>query len=229
MNEFYSTLRNEDYKPFVESKGGGSFSADYISWAVMHDYLKKNFQYVEYKIHEYQITKDGTTLTLPYMLLPNGTAVVKVTLTLEDMNGDEHVHQECLAVRNFTMKAEASPDAAQVENTIRRCIAKAGSMLTGFGIELWFGEDIKDLDYNPEIKNQKELEANTSGEVNKVPQNRLKLVALSQAAEFKGKGVQAKIKKWIDDNNPTEDEVLAQYTALLDKQMGLKQKQKESK
>ena len=150
MNEFYSTLRNENYKPYVETKGGGNFSADYVSWAVMHDYLKRNFQYVNYKIHEYTITKDNTALTLPYMLLPNGTAIVKVTLTLEDNNGDKHSHEECLAVRNFKMTAETSPDAAQVENTIRRCIAKAGSMLTGFGIELWFGEDIKDLDYRPE-------------------------------------------------------------------------------
>ena len=45
MNKFYEILRNEDYKPFVETKGGSNFSADYVSWAVMHDYLKKNFQY----------------------------------------------------------------------------------------------------------------------------------------------------------------------------------------
>ena len=26
LTEFYKTLRNEEYKPYVESKGGGSFN-----------------------------------------------------------------------------------------------------------------------------------------------------------------------------------------------------------
>lgn len=149
MSKFYSTLRDADYKPFVSTKGGSSFSADYLSWAVVHDFLKKHFQYVNYKIHEYAITKEGYSLIVPYMINPDGSAMVKITLTVVDLDGDEHEHQECLAVRDYRMQATSSPDAAQIENTIRRCIAKAGSMLSGFGIELWFGEDIKDLGYKP--------------------------------------------------------------------------------
>ena len=224
MNEFYSTLRNENYKPYVETKGGGNFSADYVSWAVMHDYLKRNFQYVNYKIHEYTITKDNTALTLPYMLLPNGTAIVKVTLTLEDNNGDKHSHEECLAVRNFKMTAETSPDAAQVENTIRRCIAKAGSMLTGFGIELWFGEDIKDLDYRPEtLLNGK---VPTEGHIT-VDKN-VKLDRLSRDPVFKGTDTSKKVRELIDAN-PTEDKAQKAIEKLQAKIKKLREDNKKDK
>ena len=224
MNEFYSTLRNENYKPYVETKGGGNFSADYVSWAVMHDYLKRNFQYVNYKIHEYTITKDNTALTLPYMLLPNGTAIVKVTLTLEDNNGDKHSHEECLAVRNFKMTAETSPDAAQVENTIRRCIAKAGSMLTGFGIELWFGEDIKDLDYRPEtLLNGK---VPTDGHIT-VDQN-VKLDLLSRDPVFKGTDTSKKVRELINAN-PTEDKAQKAIEKLQAKIKKLREDNKKDK
>ncbi len=161
MNKYYETLRNEEYKPFVETKGSGNFKADYISWAVMHDMLKKTFQYVEYKVHEYKLTTSkGSVLTVPYMMLPDSTAIVKVTLKVTDHDGDQQEHTECLAVRTHKMQAQASPDSCQVENTIRRCIAKAGSMLAGFGIELWFGEDIKGLDYTPNIDDP-DLQGNT--------------------------------------------------------------------
>ena len=224
MNEFYSTLRNENYKPYVETKGGGNFSADYVSWAVMHDYLKRNFQYVNYKIHEYTITKDNTALTLPYMLLPNGTAIVKVTLTLEDNNGDKHSHEECLAVRNFKMTAETSPDAAQVENTIRRCIAKAGSMLTGFGIELWFGEDIKDLDYRPETLLNGKMP--TEGHIT-VDQN-VKLDRLSRDPVFKGTDTSKKVRELINAN-PTEDKAQKAIEKLQAKIKKLREDNKKDK
>ena len=225
MNEFYSTLRHEDYKPFVETKGGGKFSADYVSWAVMHDYLKKNFQYVTYKIHEYTITKEnGTSLTVPYMLLPNGTALVKVTLSVEDRNGDEHWHEECLAIRDFKMNAAQTPDSAQVENTIRRCIAKAGSMLTGFGIELWFGEDIRDLDYRPEtlINGQAPKEGHIT-----VDQN-VKLDRLSRDPVFNGTETEKKVRALID-SNPTEQkaqETIEKLNASIKK---LRKQNKEKK
>ena len=230
MNQFYGTLRGEEYKKFVESKGNGSFSADYLSWAVVHDFLKKSFQYVTYKVHEYSIeTSNGSTLTVPYMLLPNGTAMVKVTLNVTDMDGDVHNHEECLAIRDFKMKSAMNPDSAQIENTIRRCIAKAGSMLTGFGIELWFGEDIKDLDYHPTIPNFKELDGNTGGEVKTVPQHILDIKTLSRAVEFKGTGLQTKIIEWLETKNPSKDEVMEKYIKMKDQQIGIQNAKKKEK
>ena len=142
----YQILRNEEYKKFVESKGNARFSADYLSWAVAWDKFKKNFQYCSYKVREYHIEIAGNTLKVPYMVLPNQTAMVTVDLHYETFDGDEHTHTETLAIRDHTMKAVVDPSSAQVENAIRRCVAKAVSMATGFGIELWFGEDLKDME-----------------------------------------------------------------------------------
>lgn len=146
----YQILRNEEYKKFVESKGNARFSADYLSWAVAWDKLKKNFQYCSYKVREYHIEIAGNTLKVPYMVLPNQTAMVTVDLNYETFDGDEHTHTETLAIRDHTMKAVVDPSSAQIENAIRRCVAKAVSMATGFGIELWFGEDLKDMEDNVE-------------------------------------------------------------------------------
>jgi hypothetical protein len=224
MNTFYNTLRNEDYKPYIESKGGGSFKADYLSWAVMHDRLKSNFDYVEYKIHNYQINKGDTVLTVPYMLLPDGSAMVQVDLYVIDKNGDEHKHTECLAVRDFKMQAAKSPDAAQIENTIRRCIAKAGSMLTGFGIELWFNEDIRDLDYRPEsLINGKQP---TEGHIT-VEQN-VKLERLSRDPVFAGTDTQKKVRALID-SNPTKEKAQQAIRKLELGKIKKQSKEKETK
>lgn len=222
MNEFYSTLRNEEYKHFVESKGGSGFSADYISWAVMHDKLKKNFQYVSYKIHEYEVqNENGSTVDVPYMLLPNGTAMVKITLKVTDKDGDVHTHEECLAVRDFRMNAAKTPDSAQVENTIRRCIAKAGSMLTGFGIELWFGEDIKDLDYRPETLMSGKIP--TEGHITKTQE--IKLRRLCSDPVFNKTETEDLTVKWIEEN-PTEEQA---GTAIIKLTNTIKKKRKEKK
>ena len=139
----YGVLRLEEYEQFVEKKG----KFDYLSWAVAWDKVKTTFPYARYRAREYGVIIGGNTLTLPYMILPNQTAMVKVDVWLTDVEGDEHEGTMELAVRDNRNNAVADPDAAQVENAIRRCLAKAVSSITGFGIELWFGEDIKGLDY----------------------------------------------------------------------------------
>jgi len=151
MNEMesmniYDVLRLEEYKQFVEKKG----KFDYLSWAVAWDKVKRNFPYARYKAREYDVIIGGNTLTLPYMVLPNQTAMVKVDVWITDANNDEHVGTMELAIRDNRNQAVVDPDSAQVENSIRRCLAKAVSAVTGFGIELWFGEDIKGLDYTKE-------------------------------------------------------------------------------
>ena len=239
MNKFYKTLRNEPYKAFVETKGNGNFKADYLSWAVVHDIVKKSFQYVEYKVHEYQnIDENGRQWTSRYMLDPDTkTAMVAVTVTATDKEGDEHKHEECLAVRNFQMQAARKPDMVQVENTIRRCIAKAGSMLTGLGIELWFNEDLKGLDYDPnnpdssKIPNYKNLAENTSGTVKTVPDEVVKLRALAQSVEFKNskESVIGVIDKWLGESERSKDEVLAKYIKLKDVQEGIRKENKKEK
>jgi len=220
----YDTLRNEPYKKYVESKGNGNFTAEYISWAVMHDKLKQYFNYVKYRVHEYTITTDKSEYTIPYMMLPDGSAVVKVTLSFATRDGDEHEHQECLAIRDFRMQASKSPDSAQVENTIRRCIAKAGSMVTGFGIELWFNEDIRDLDYRPPTLLSGDLP--TKGHIT-IEQN-VKLDELRRHPLFKGSNTAEKTKVWMN-TNPTEEESSKAIVKLKEKIAELKKQSKETK
>ena len=142
----YDVLRLEEYKQFVEKKG----KFDYLSWAVAWDKVKRNFPYARYKAREYDVIIGGNTLTLPFMIFPNQTAMVKVDVWITDANNDEHVGTMELAVRDNRNSAVVDPDSAQVENSIRRCLAKAVSSITGYGIELWFNEDIKGLDYTKE-------------------------------------------------------------------------------
>ena len=230
MNKFYDTLRNEEYKQFVEKKG----KYDYLSWAVAVDFANKCFQYVEYEIQNYTMTtSNGSTLTVPYMLLPNSTALVKVTLKLTDFDGDVRTHEECLAIRDQRNRAVVNPDSAQVENAIRRCIAKAISMLTGFGIELWFGEDIKDLDYHPQIPNHAELQGNTGAEVKTRSDIEVKLKALSRDPKFKGmkkkgKSLQVLVHDWLRKEERTEAEITAKYIELTDLKEGIINKEKEA-
>jgi hypothetical protein len=85
------------------------------------------------------------------VMQPDGSVIVhcKITFTTED--GDEHSHDEYLAVRDNRNSAVANPDSAEMENTYRRCLAKGVSTLTGFGIGLWMNEDIEHMkDYRPQ-------------------------------------------------------------------------------
>jgi hypothetical protein len=106
-------------------------------------------------------------------------------------------------------------------------------MLTGFGIELWFGEDIKDLDYHPEIPNYEELKGNTGGEVKSRSDNEVKLKALSRDPNFKGvkkdgKSVQTLVNNWLAKQERTETEITAKYIELSDLKEGIINKQKEA-
>ena len=126
----FHILRHDEYKNSVEQKG----KFDYLSWAVCWDKLKEIDPNARYEL--VQIIDTGQS------------KMVHVQLHYE-VDGDELVHNEYLAVRDFRNQAVSNPDAAQVENTFRRAVAKAVSMATGFGLDLWINEDIRDLEYVP--------------------------------------------------------------------------------
>ena len=138
----YNILRNEEYIKYVEKKG----KFDYLSWAVAWDKLKQLDPHAKYEVVEYE-TANGNTL--PYMRCDKGI-LVHVLLQFEDQNGDLTKHHEYLAATGHRNECVLEPDSVLIVNTIRRCLAKAISMATGWGIELWFGEDVKSLDYKPE-------------------------------------------------------------------------------
>jgi len=140
-------LRSEDYKPFVETLGGNSYSADYLSWSVCWDKLKELYPTAR---HEWVHYMYGDK---PYfgVMQPDGSVTVHCKITYETEDGNTYYHDEYLAVRDFRNNAVQNPDSAQMENTYRRALAKGVSTLTGFGIELWMNEDIRELQtYRPQ-------------------------------------------------------------------------------
>ncbi len=141
-------LRQANFTPFVETIGGGNFKADYLSWSVCWDKLKEIYPTARYEWVTY--TYDNK----PYsgIMQPDGTAVVHVRIHIGENLGESTYHDEYLAVRDNRNQAISNPDSAQMENTFRRAVAKGVSTLTGFGIALWTGEDIKQIEsYRPEV------------------------------------------------------------------------------
>lgn len=194
----FEILRPMDYTKHVENKSHGKFDADYLSWAVCWSRIKSvdpNAYYIKHPVEFY----------------PDGSAEVHIELRYSDQNGDESIHHEYLAVRDFRMQAESNPNAAQIENTFRRCVAKAVSMATGFGLELWYNEDIRDLDYRQEtlIDGQK----TQPGKIT-VDQN-IRLDTLSRDPVFKGTNMSKQVRDFIA-SIPTEEEAKEKISKLRD-------------
>jgi hypothetical protein len=177
----FHILRNDEYKNSVEQKG----KFDYLSWAVCWDKLKEIDPNARYEL--VQIIDTGQS------------KMVHVQLHYEN-NGDELVHNEYLAVRDFRNQAVSNPDAAQVENTFRRAVAKAVSMATGFGLDLWINEDIRDLDYVPNSING---DMPTKGGI--TPEQRVKLDRLSSIKYLSPQG-KARVKAIMNDANTSEED-----------------------
>ena len=187
----FEILRQTDYSKYIEKKSHGKFDAEYLSWAVCWSRIKDidpNAYYIKH---------------------PVGSAEVHIKLHYTDQHGDESIHHEYLAVRDFRMQAESNPNSVQIENTFRRCVAKAVSMATGFGLELWYNEDIRDLDYRKEtlINGQ----ATVKGKIT-VNQN-IKLDRLSRHPKFKGTDMQLQVRDFMS-NNPTEVEAQEKINKL---------------
>tara|TARA_R100000781_G_scaffold108339_1_gene72849 strand:+ start:459 stop:1097 length:639 start_codon:yes stop_codon:yes gene_type:complete len=189
----YYVLRNEEYKQHIEKKG----KFDYLSWAVAWDKLKQISPDARYEIVTYK-TANGNEL--PYMRCDKG-ALVHIYLQYKDKNDDICKHEEYLAVTDHRNQCVLEPDSVQVINTARRCLAKAISMATGWGIELWFGEDIKSLDYKPETLFNGDLPS--KGKVT-VDQN-VKLRRLANNRVFKGSDMVKQVDSFITDG-PNEKE-----------------------
>lgn len=126
----FNILRSDEYKHSIEKKG----KFDYLSWAICWDKMKECDPAARYELVN---------------ILDTGTSKLVHVRLYYDWDGDPCTHDEYLAVRDFRNQAVADPDSAMVENTFRRAIAKAISMATGYGLDLWINEDIRALDYKP--------------------------------------------------------------------------------
>jgi len=177
----FHILRHDEFKNSVEKKG----KYDYLSWAVCWDKLKEIDPNARYELVKLIHTEQSQ--------------LVHVQLHYED-DGDELVHNEYLAVRDFKGQAVSNPDSVQIENTFRRAVAKAVSMATGYGIELWINEDIRDLDYVPNTINGN---MPTKGGI--TPDQRVKLDRLSRSNHLSPQG-KKRVTEIMNDSNTTQED-----------------------
>ena len=120
----------------IEKKGNLS----YLSWAWAWAEVLKIDPKAKWVAHEWN--------DRPAMFLPDGTAMVKVSVTIADDT------KTCvLPVMNNRNQAIQNPDAFAVNTATMRCMAKAIAMF-GLGLYIYAGEDLPEgavPQLNPEI------------------------------------------------------------------------------
>jgi hypothetical protein len=108
----------------IEKKGNLS----YLSWAWAWAEVLKIDPRAKWVAHEWN--------DRPAMFLPDGTAMVKVSVTINDDT------KTCvLPVMNNRNQAIQNPDAFAVNTATMRCMAKAIAMF-GLGLYIYAGEDL---------------------------------------------------------------------------------------
>lgn len=132
MNELL-TINVSDH---TEKKNG----LTYLSWAWAWSEVLKIDPDAQWYASEYG--PQGSEV--PYMQLPDGSCMVRVTVTIKGK------HKSCLLpVMNHRNQAIKGPDAFAVNTAIMRCLTKAISM-HGLGLYIYAGEDLPEDQPKPE-------------------------------------------------------------------------------
>lgn len=109
----------------------------YLSWAWAWAEVLKLDPAATWEAVEYP-TPDGQLM--PCMFLPDGSAMVKVKVTIGDKT------RACaLPVMNHRNQAIKGPDAFAINTAIQRCFVKAIAM-HGLGLYIYAGEDVPEMD-----------------------------------------------------------------------------------
>lgn len=117
---------------YTEKKG----NLTYLSWAWAWAKVLEIDPEATWKAHEF----GPDSSPLPYMILHDSTAMVKVSVTIKG-----NTKSSLLPVMDHRNKAIQGPDAFQVNTAIMRCLAKAISM-HGLGLYIYAGEDLPPMD-----------------------------------------------------------------------------------
>jgi hypothetical protein len=123
-----SELLKINVNQHVEKKNG----LTYLSWAWAWAEVLKIDPQARWEAHEWN--------GLPAMFLPDGSAMVKVSVTLKD-----DAKTCVLPVMDHRNKAIKNPDAFAINTATMRCLAKAISM-HGLGLYIYAGEDLPEAD-----------------------------------------------------------------------------------
>ena len=128
-----SALLKINVNDHIEKKNGLS----YLSWAWAWAEVLKIDPAATWWAHEYS---HGNASELPVMFLPDGSAMVKVSVKIKD-----DTKTSLLPVMNHRNQAIKNPDAFAINTAIMRCLAKAISM-HGLGLYIYAGEDLPEQD-----------------------------------------------------------------------------------
>jgi hypothetical protein len=128
-----SELLKINVNDHTESKNG----LTYLSWAWAWSQVLTIDPDAEWEATEYKAA-DGTDW--PCMFLPDGSAMVKVSVTIKGKT-----KRALLPVMDHRNKAIKQPDAFAVNTAVQRCLVKAISM-HGLGLYIYAGEDLPPMD-----------------------------------------------------------------------------------
>lgn len=149
------------------------------------------------------------------MIHVGGSNYIKATAVFGDEHGNE-VHAYGWARESVSKKGMDDSQITGSTSSYARKYACNG---------LFAIDDTKDADSMDNRHHLSELRANTKGEVVELSPDGLKLKRLSLSKEFAGTEVETKISKWLQ-TAPSDEQILAQYVQLKDKQEGMKKKAK---
>lgn len=152
------------------------------------------------------------------MIAVGGSNYIKATAVFGDHDGNE-VHSTGWARESVSKKGMDDSQITGSTSSYARKYACNG---------LFAIDDTKDADGMDNRSHISQLRENTKGKVVSLSPDGLKLKRLSLSKEFAGTQVETKIAEWLQ-SEPSDAEILAQYTQLKDKQEGIKQKAKKEK
>ena len=152
----WETLCDTDVSEHAEEKEvgtdrkGNPITLTYLSWAWAWKYLKTKYPAAKFKKHIFEITTDGATYSLPFMVDRAGYSYVMVTVTVED----EEV-TEVFPVLNYANKPVQKPNSFDVNTAHQRCLTKCLGYL-GLGIKIYAGEDLNEPEEEVSLDDEEE-------------------------------------------------------------------------
>lgn len=201
----FLTLNVNDH---TETKGKFSYLSWSWAWAeVLKEDPQASWVAVEYLNAEH--------VAQPCMWLPDGTAIVKVQVTIK---GDTKA--ALLPVMNAQNHAIKNPDAFAINTAIMRCMAKACAMF-GLGLYIYAGEDVPEGEVSEPKPSKPRPPAPQSKPIEQPPAASPEAAALNGIRERVGD----RLEGFTPAGDPApvmpSDEDRARYQRGLDKANGL--------
>jgi len=128
----WEVLSDIDCTEHAEKKGDLS----YLSWAWAWGILKKHYPDASFEKHWFTY---GDGYSIPYALDKQGSAFVKVTVTVAGVDVTE-----VMPVLDHRNRSVQKPDSFQVNTSLQRCLTKAIAF-HGLGHYIYAGEDLPDV------------------------------------------------------------------------------------